>query len=164
VLYTFRKLLNHYASATLIDVLHSPFVFGLYNHCFKKNSILSIANYKPSSNGYFNQQCESIIQKLQLYFPNHSFTKELDTLPLESPFIWLISEPISLEKVDQILSDAHNDSMVIVRNMYSSSHNTQSWEQLKSMPQVTASIDLFFMGLLFARKEQRKQDFKLRLF
>jgi hypothetical protein len=164
VLYTFRKLLNHYASATLIDVLHSPFIFGLYNHCFKKNSILSIANYKPSSNGYFNQRCENIIEKLQLHFPNHSFIKELDTLPLESPFILLINETISLIKVEQILSDAHNDSMLIVRNIYSNSNNTQRWEQLKSLPQVTASIDLFFMGLLFVREEQRKQVFKLRLF
>lgn len=39
----------------------------------------------------------------------------------------------------------------------------QAWQQVKQLPQVTVSIDLFHFGLLFFRKEQVKEHFKLAL-
>jgi hypothetical protein len=40
---------------------------------------------------------------------------------------------------------------------------TRAWEQIKADPQVKVSIDLFFVGLVFFRKEQVKENFKLRI-
>lgn len=162
--YRFRKLLNHYAGATLIDVLHSPFVFGLYNNCFKTNSNLKLQAFTPTSTGYFNQRCEAIIAKLKLHFPEHYFTTAIHSLSTDKPFIFLAEGEIPLETIRQKLNSAHNDSMVIVKRMYTNPKSAENWKQLKATQKVTASIDLFFMGLLFVRKEQRKQEFRLRLF
>jgi hypothetical protein len=164
VLYTTRKFLHHYASATLIDVLHSPFVFGLYNNCFKTKSNLKLPGFNPASKGYFNQRCETIVAKLKLHFPRHYFTADINSLTTDKPFIFLIENETSLETIQQKLAVAHNDSMVIVKNMYTNSMLTENWQQLKATQNVTAAIDLFFIGMLFVRKEQLKQEFRLRLF
>jgi len=37
-----------------------------------------------------------------------------------------------------------------------------SWEQLKNHPEITVGIDLFGMGMAFARKSQEKENFLLR--
>lgn len=47
-----RKFIQHYLTATLIDVLHSPFVFDLYQTCIKKqkgnDTFLAIENCRKN--------------------------------------------------------------------------------------------------------------------
>lgn len=164
MVYFFRKLIAHYASATLIDVLHSPFVFSLYNQCFKKNSIIRLTSPLPPSSGYYDKRVKSIIEKMKVYFAGHHFTTDIDSLPAGKPFMLLADDLITADKLAPKLQEAHNDSVVIVQNMYANEAATQQWEDLKKRSTVTASIDLFFMGMVFVRKEQRKQTFRLRLF
>ena len=38
----------------------------------------------------------------------------------------------------------------------------KAWDYIKSHEKVTVTIDLFFIGLVFFRKEQAKQDFVIR--
>jgi hypothetical protein len=38
----------------------------------------------------------------------------------------------------------------------------EAWEEIKSNPLVTVTIDLFFLGLVFFRKEQAKENFIVR--
>ena len=40
----------------------------------------------------------------------------------------------------------------------------QAWTQIKAHPQVSVTIDLFKLGLVFFRKEQKKENFKLYFF
>jgi len=56
----------------------------------------------------------------------------------------------------------HNDSVFIFDDIYWSAEMTQAWEYIKKHPQVTLSVDLFWIGLVFFRKEQVKEDFILR--
>jgi len=105
-----------------------------------------------------------LVEKIQLYFPNHHFTTDRKDIAFNNPFIYYVDEVILPDGIEHILNNAHNDSIVIVRNMYLSKRKTQNWQQLKTIKDVTVSVDLFFMGLLFVRKEQGKQEFKLRLF
>ncbi|MBL7882976.1 MAG: class I SAM-dependent methyltransferase, partial [Bacteroidia bacterium] len=39
---------------------------------------------------------------------------------------------------------------------------TEAWEEIKRHPKVTVTIDLFFIGLVFFRKEQAKQHFIIK--
>jgi hypothetical protein len=164
VLYTVRKIIIHYACATLIDVLHSPFVFELYNDCIKTKSNIKLPNYSLTADDYFNKRCDSIIAKLKLKFAAHYFTTISTDLSSEIPFIFYVEDKVALEVIQQKLNSAHNDSLMIVKNMYASAKQTENWQQLKTTQNVTTSIDLFFMGFLFVRKEQRRQEFRLRLF
>lgn len=55
-----------------------------------------------------------------------------------------------------------NESVFIFDDIYWSSEMTRAWEYIKAHPQVTITIDLFWIGLVFFRKEQVKENFILR--
>jgi predicted O-methyltransferase YrrM len=57
----------------------------------------------------------------------------------------------------------HNQSLIVFDDIYWSKGMTQAWKEIKADPIVTVSIDLFFIGLVFFRKEQVKENFKLRI-
>lgn len=62
----------------------------------------------------------------------------------------------------QISPYLHNESIVIIDDIYWSGEMNKAWTELRTLPQVTASIDLYGFGLLFFRKEQEKEHFILR--
>lgn len=53
-------------------------------------------------------------------------------------------------------------SMMIFEDIYRSSEMMSAWKEIKSNPEVSVTIDLFWIGLVFARRAQRKEDFKIR--
>lgn len=65
---------------------------------------------------------------------------------------------------EQCLVKAHNDSFFIVDDIYWSKGMTKAWEEIKKDPRVKVSIDLYYFGIVFFRKEQKKEDFILRQF
>jgi hypothetical protein len=40
---------------------------------------------------------------------------------------------------------------------------TEAWELIKQHPKVMVTVDTFFWGLVFFRKEQHKEHFKIRV-
>jgi len=54
------------------------------------------------------------------------------------------------------------NSMMIFEDIYRSSEMKSAWEEIKSNPEVSVTIDLFWIGLVFVRRAQRKEDFKIR--
>ncbi|REA63161.1 SAM-dependent methyltransferase [Dyadobacter luteus] len=63
---------------------------------------------------------------------------------------------------EQCLPYANNNSLFIFDDIYWSEEMTQAWNHIKAHPQVTLTVDLFWIGLVFFRKEQVKEDFTLR--
>lgn len=63
---------------------------------------------------------------------------------------------------ENCLPYAKNDSVFIFDDIYWSKEMTQAWEHIKAHPQVTLTVDLFWIGLVFFRKEQVKEHFVLR--
>lgn len=56
-----------------------------------------------------------------------------------------------------------NDSVLIFDDIHWSREMELAWKTIQSDPQVTCSIDLFFLGIIFFRKEIReKQHFTIR--
>lgn len=53
-------------------------------------------------------------------------------------------------------------SVIIIKDIYRSREMKSVWKEIKSNPQVRVTIDLFWMGLVFVRKAQRKENFKIR--
>lgn len=64
---------------------------------------------------------------------------------------------------EQAFPHLHEYSMVVFDDIHWSSEMEQAWKQIIADNRVTMSIDLFFIGLVFFRKEFRvKQDFAIR--
>jgi len=57
-----------------------------------------------------------------------------------------------------------NDSVVVFDDIYWSPGMTKAWEEIKQDKSVQISVDLFFVGMVFFRKEQVKEHFQLRIF
>ncbi len=57
----------------------------------------------------------------------------------------------------------HDDDTVFVfDDIYWSEEMTAAWEAIKAHPDVTVTVDLFWIGLVFFRKTQAKENFVLR--
>jgi predicted O-methyltransferase YrrM len=55
------------------------------------------------------------------------------------------------------------NSVFIFDDIYWSKEMKDVWQQIKNHPQVTVTIDLYKFGLVFFKRGQRKQHFKLRV-
>lgn len=62
-----------------------------------------------------------------------------------------------------LLPKTHNNTIFIFDDIYWSKDMTKAWEIIKQHPKVTVSIDTFFWGFVFFRKEQSKEHFIIRL-
>jgi predicted O-methyltransferase YrrM len=63
----------------------------------------------------------------------------------------------------ELLPAMHEYSILIFDDIHWSKEMEQAWEEIKQDESVTLSIDLFFIGLIFFRKEQKiKQHFVIR--
>jgi len=63
----------------------------------------------------------------------------------------------------EILSKANNNSILVFDDIHWSSEMEAAWETIKNNAAVTCSIDLFFIGIVFFRKEfKEKQHFVIR--
>lgn len=69
----------------------------------------------------------------------------------------------TLRYFEQILPHTSAYSLIILDDIHWSEGMEQAWEQVKAHPAVTLSIDLFFIGLVFFRKDFKvKQHFDIR--
>ena len=63
---------------------------------------------------------------------------------------------------DNCLTKIHNDTVFVFDDIHWSDEMEQAWAYIKVHSAVTVTIDLFWVGLVFFRREQPKQDFVLR--
>ncbi|MDU8885500.1 class I SAM-dependent methyltransferase [Yeosuana sp. MJ-SS3] len=69
----------------------------------------------------------------------------------------------TLKYFNTLLSTVHNDSIFIFDDIYWSKDMTEAWQDIKQHPKVTITIDTFFWGFVFFRKEQAKEHFTIRM-
>ena len=69
----------------------------------------------------------------------------------------------TLQNFEYLMNHIHNGSVLIFDDIYWSLEMTEAWNIIKEHPKVSVSIDTFYWGLVFFRKEQRKQHFSIRL-
>lgn len=68
----------------------------------------------------------------------------------------------TLSYFEQCLPRLHENSLVILDDIYWSAEMTRAWHTLRSRPEVSTSIDLFDLGLLFFHWKHPKQHFILK--
>lgn len=73
------------------------------------------------------------------------------------------SKDATLRYFNKLIDKAHNDAIFIFDDIYWSKDMVAAWEAIKAHPKVTVSIDTFFWGIVFFRKEQAKENFNIRL-
>jgi predicted O-methyltransferase YrrM len=69
----------------------------------------------------------------------------------------------TLNYFETFLKTANNDSVFIFDDIYWSKGMTEAWETIKQHPKVAVTIDTFYWGFVFFRKEQVKEHFTIRV-
>lgn len=60
------------------------------------------------------------------------------------------------------LKKKHNDTVFVFDDIHWSDEMEQAWAYIRNHPSVSVTVDLFWVGLVFFRHEQPKQDFVLQ--
>ncbi|TDT47548.1 hypothetical protein CLV90_1624 [Maribacter spongiicola] len=145
--------------------IHSPFVYDYITKClyqkkelklpatlkvliksiayFKYNSIRLIGDFKTS---------EEIIKQ---HYASISITEHSADI-----IVCSISD-FGDTNID--INTLSNDCMLLLDGIHTSSENFKTWKLLKELKHVSVSIDMFYCGALFFRKEQVNEDFKIRI-
>ena len=61
------------------------------------------------------------------------------------------------------LAKVHEDTMLIFDDIYWSEGMKEAWQEIKAHPRVTVTVDLFWIGLVFFKKGQAKEDFLVKI-
>ncbi len=70
------------------------------------------------------------------------------------------------ETIDEFIVDNNsitNDTIVLVNGIYHTENTHKLWESIKELNRVKVTMDLFYCGLVFFRREQAKEHFKIRI-
>lgn len=71
------------------------------------------------------------------------------------------TQKATLNYFERCLLLSHKDSLFIFDDIHWSGEMENAWSIIKKHPRSIVTIDLFFIGLVFFRKEQPKQDFTI---
>lgn len=71
-------------------------------------------------------------------------------------------EDATLKYFEWCLPKVHENTLLIFDDIYWSEGMKGAWAQIKAHPKVTVTIDLFWIGLVYFRSAQAKQDFLIR--
>ena len=165
MMYYFLQYLKHLLSATNQHGIHSPFVYDYLTKClyaktkFKTSKcdkvVLKSIPYFAIKNIKIDAEDSRIESKIQHEFklkPSHK--TPFDLIYLDHPTAHVLSSYNGL---------VHNDSMIFIKNIHRNKNATNIWKTLKASEIITVSIDMFYCGALFFRKEQVKEHFKVRI-
>lgn len=69
----------------------------------------------------------------------------------------------TIEYFEALLPKVNNTSVFIFDDIYWSKGMTDAWDYIKNHKAVTVTVDCFYLGFVFFRREQAKEHFKIRL-
>lgn len=72
-------------------------------------------------------------------------------------------EKATLKYFEQCLNSVHNNSFIIFDDINWSKEMNNTWKKIIQHSRVTVTLDLYFWGIVFFRKEQTKQHFTIRI-
>ncbi|MGV7105646.1 O-methyltransferase [Flavobacterium sp. U410] len=118
------------------------------------------------------EQCQLQFQKSKINsenikFVNTEFSSYLKNCQLSTANCQLIyfdgnhSKKATLEYFNLLLPTVTNDSVWIFDDIHWSQDMEEAWKIIKSHSQVTVTIDTFQWGIVFFRKEQKKEHFTI---
>ncbi|GAA4276482.1 hypothetical protein [Aquimarina mytili] len=191
MVFKFKSYLNFLIKSTNQHGVHSPFVYNLVTKCFynkeKRGSYPALSSLLKQGDNkkHFSPKTAKLLYRIPGYFDS----KKALLLSKKSG---LISEILSLNnsievhdsiqhkghydlifidldvlthylKTNTLPSIAHNDTVIITEAMYQSKHHIILWDNVKTHPKITVTVDTFSLGFVFIRQEQAKEHFTVRL-
>ena len=96
-------------------------------------------------------------EKIKQKFPEVSFGKA----PYDFALLDHVDESLIFQMVEN--EELHNNSMILIKNIHLDGKQESHWKSLIANQCITVSVDHFYCGVIFLRKEQEKEHFSIRI-
>ena len=161
------RLMNYLKPENVIEIGTSLGVNTLYMASAQSVKKLITLEGCPHISAIAQQHFKELnFENIELECENFdiSFKKALEKIQI-ADFIFFDGnhkmEP-TLRYFNQALAYIHNDTCFVFDDIHWSEEMEEAWEKIKQNETVVLTIDLFFVGLVFFRKEMKKQHFTIR--
>jgi predicted O-methyltransferase YrrM len=161
------RLVNRFKPSTLLELGTSLGITSMYQAAPNSRSILITLEGCGETAAIAKRNFEKAgIKNISL------FTGEFDkTLPQAIFKLQTLDcvffdgnhrEEATMKYFNECLQAAHENSFFIIDDIHWNSGMESAWKAIKKKPEVTTSIDLFYLGLVFFNKAQTKQNFVIK--
>ena len=168
-MYLFSRILSRLVfllRSTNQHGVHSPFVFKYLTQCLYEKGYRNRTKFQQialKSIPYFEYR--------SIYIPAETGLKTIlkEAYPGlvfgKAPYDLIAFEKRQVLDIDleELAPLCHNDSAILIEGIRDTPGGLAAWELLCTDPRVTVSIDFYYGGILFFRKEQEKQHFRIRI-
>ena len=169
MLLQFVKYLKFFLTSSNQHGVHSPFVYAYVTKCLYSKSRYSVSkttNILLKSIRYFEAtsvkmlpESKALEQQIKKEFLSiHSKSSPYDILYLEHLNASLIATYFKNPN-----NEVKNNTMVLIHAIHRNHEQESLWEEVKKSKQVTVTVDMFYCGAVFFRREQAKEHFKIRI-
>ena len=163
------RLVNHFKPTTILELGTSLGISTSYLACANPNAKVITIEGCPNISNEAKNNFESLgLKNIETVVGNFDIILSAVLCRLPTADCQLVFFDGNHKKIptlnyfSQCLEYAHNDSIFVFDDIHWSDEMEEAWEEIKSNPLVTVTIDLFFLGLVFFRKEQAKENFIVR--
>ena len=167
-MYRYIAFIKFLITSTNQHGVHSPFVYHYTTNCLynkQRYKVPKHLNVLLKSISYFktlNIELASPNDGVKNLILNHFPKVVLNDKPIDLIYVAAPQQDI-IKKYFQQKNRLHNDSVVFINGIYKNKENTGVWEAIKNLEAVTVTVDMYYCGLVFFRKEQAKEHFKIRI-
>lgn len=151
--YTIKSYLKFLFHSKNEHGVHSPFVFDLVTKCFyssnftvEKTSFLTTNKLILKTIHYLN------LKKCVRFEVEQELNTAIDGLLVSGDSI----KDFSIEKT---IPFCKNETCIFIENIHQSKESEKFWTKLHNNSIITCSIETYNLGMLFIRKEQKKEHF-----
>lgn len=162
------RMIKHYQPATILELGTSLGITTSYLSLAKPNARLITMEGSKEIAGIASRNFKTLdLKYTELIEGNFDNTLSSIISQLSSLDFGFVDgnhrkEP-TIRYFQQLLAKTNNDSILVFDDIHWSREMEAAWETIKKDPAVTCSIDLFFIGIVFFRKEfKEKQHFVIR--
>ncbi len=158
MIFQIKSYLRFLLKSTNQHGVHSPFVYDLVTKC--------LYSKKKYPNHTYKDKKEQLVLKIIDYFKPKTVWNVNDesvSEPWNETFELVSFSKPALKDFEDFLPTLTNDSVWVFGKIHENPENEKVWKQLTQKEIVTVTIDTYYMGLVFFRKEQEKEDFTIRI-
>lgn len=160
------RLVTYFNSESILELGTSlglgTSAMALANTSAKIETIEGCPNTAKVSQGLFDNFNLKNIQLHTSTFENYFIknpTKKYDFVYIDGNH----NKENTLNYFEILLDRINHNSVLIFDDIYWSLEMTEAWQQIIQHPKITVSIDTYYWGFVFFRKEQEKQHFTIRV-
>ena len=160
------NLADHYGCRSVLELGTSLGVSSAYLASSSKNAIIKTLEGDPAIADIARQVHSQLsLSNIEVVTGAFGLTLENVLVSMTKPDLVFLDghhqrEPL-LRYYEKILGFCHENTIVVVDDIYWSADMEEAWKQLISRPEVTLSVDLFEVGILFFRKSLSKENYRI---